>query len=495
MDEEIWVIVVDDDIPNLKIAGTILSENDMRVTALNSGTALLEYIKAGNKPDLILLDILMPKLDGFGTLWRLRKELRSDIPVIFLTADEDKESVAKGKSLGASDFIRKPFKPDDLVCRVRKVLDGGTDSEPEQSGGDLAERDAPAECDTPAERDAPAEASAGGGIAAVSAMFDEAGASHGALMLDKDTFGAIYRYLMRHMERYHGSAYKVMFRVEPWQAGMSEAKLYEAAEKFGEAMRSTLRNSDIVLRCSRTEYFILLPMVSEEDIAKVTHRVRQAWCKDALSPLVNVSCTTEATGCVRREMPEVIGLDWRYARLNLPNDKLLTDTVKDFCGSMQGRADRLNKAYMNIDADTEELTAYRIEVHAMKSSAAMVGLMQLSGLARTLEELAKAADTGGIHKLHDLFLAEWEKTRSELASAFELANNKEGKSGNAVLPTLLGILRSSIEEMDIDAVDRTLTKISSYKYDPHTEELIGKLREASMELDDSAEEIIKELLK
>ncbi len=483
MDEEIWVIVVDDDISNLKIAGTILSDNDMRVTALNSGTSLLEYIKAGNTPDIILLDILMPKLDGFGTLWRLRKELRCDIPVIFLTADENPESVEKGKKLGAADFIRKPFEPDTLVESVLNILDiGGGVPEPED--------------EKITEQNVSTRETLEGGIEEASEMFSEPESSRGALMLERESFGAIYRYLMRHMERYNGSAYKVMFRISPRDNEMTETELSDAAARFGEVVRGTLRNSDIILRYRTDEYFMLLPMVSCNDITKVTQRIEQLWRKEPSSMKLRLTYETEPTGCVRHDMPEISGLDWRYARINLPNDKMLTDTVKDFYGSMKGRTDRLNKSYKAIDKDNEALTAYRIEVHAMKSSSAMVGLIQLSGLARTLEELAKAADTGGIHKLHDLFIKEWDKARGELGDHFGDAKSAQSeKSGTTVLPTLLGVLKSSIEEMDIDAVDRTLTKISSYKYDDHTKELVEKLRDAAMELDDSAYEIIKELLK
>ena len=118
-----WIVVVDDDVTNLKMAGHILSKNNMRVTALKSGQALLDYIK-DNTPDLILLDIMMPEMDGFETLRRLRVEAhKSDIPVIFLTADETEESETKGLALGAMDFIKKPFVPDVLVLRVRHTID------------------------------------------------------------------------------------------------------------------------------------------------------------------------------------------------------------------------------------------------------------------------------------------------------------------------------------------------------------------------------------
>lgn len=120
-----WVIVVDDDTLNLKMAGHILSKNNMRVTALKSGQALLDYLKENETPDLILLDIKMPGMDGFETLRKLREQEKGndEIPVIFLTANEDEESETKGLSLGAMDFIKKPFVPEVLLLRVRHIIE------------------------------------------------------------------------------------------------------------------------------------------------------------------------------------------------------------------------------------------------------------------------------------------------------------------------------------------------------------------------------------
>ena len=120
-----WVIVVDDDVTNLKMAGHILSKSGLRVSAVKSGQALLDYVSENGFPDLILLDINMPGMDGFETLRRLR-ELeagRSETPVIFLTADENEDSETKGLSLGAMDFVKKPFIPDVLALRVRHIID------------------------------------------------------------------------------------------------------------------------------------------------------------------------------------------------------------------------------------------------------------------------------------------------------------------------------------------------------------------------------------
>ena len=125
-----WVIVVDDDTANLNVAGHILSKNNMRVTALKSGQSLVDYVSGNGFPDLILLDVKMPGMDGFETLKFLRKketELRvSPTPVIFVTADEDFETEKRGFEVGVSDFVRKPFDPDVLVRRINNVISQNT---------------------------------------------------------------------------------------------------------------------------------------------------------------------------------------------------------------------------------------------------------------------------------------------------------------------------------------------------------------------------------
>ncbi len=116
-----WITVVDDDTANLKMAGHILTEKKLRVSALKSGEALLEFLK-NNSPDLILLDIHMTGMDGFETLRALRK-MEPEVPVVFLTADEDAATEAKGLNEGAMDFIKKPFVPEVLVARVIHTIE------------------------------------------------------------------------------------------------------------------------------------------------------------------------------------------------------------------------------------------------------------------------------------------------------------------------------------------------------------------------------------
>ncbi len=120
------VVVVDDDAVILKQANLILLEAGFKVTCLKNGKLLMDYIKV-NYVDLLLLDIRMPEMDGFETISALRawesENSKDAVPVIFLTANGDSDSEAKGLSLGAMDFIRKPFFSEALKIRIRNLID------------------------------------------------------------------------------------------------------------------------------------------------------------------------------------------------------------------------------------------------------------------------------------------------------------------------------------------------------------------------------------
>lgn len=118
-----WILVVDDDTSNLRMASHILSTENMRVSCLKSGEDAIKFLQ-GNRPDLILLDIHMPGMDGFDTMTALKEDKSTaDIPVIFLTADDDSNAETRGLEAGAMDFIKKPFVPEVLLLRVRHTIE------------------------------------------------------------------------------------------------------------------------------------------------------------------------------------------------------------------------------------------------------------------------------------------------------------------------------------------------------------------------------------
>ena len=116
------VLVVDDDGANLMLAQKILGK-DYRMAAANSGANALRYLEK-NQPDLILMDIKMPEMDGFQAVAQLKVDARyRAIPVIFLTADKDSETEKRCFQAGAVDFVTKPFIPDILLSRVARTLE------------------------------------------------------------------------------------------------------------------------------------------------------------------------------------------------------------------------------------------------------------------------------------------------------------------------------------------------------------------------------------
>ncbi|MCH5256506.1 MAG: response regulator [Lachnospiraceae bacterium] len=118
-----WILVVDDDAANLRMASSILSAEKMRVSCLKSGEDAITFLQE-NRPDLILLDIHMPGMNGFETIETIkRNEKTADIPVIFLSADDDNSAETRGLEIGAKDFIKKPFVPDVLLLRVRNTIE------------------------------------------------------------------------------------------------------------------------------------------------------------------------------------------------------------------------------------------------------------------------------------------------------------------------------------------------------------------------------------
>ena len=117
------VLVVDDVAENLHILMDLLS-GLYSVTPARSGTSALRKAVLDPQPDLILLDIMMPEMNGFEVCERLKaQEVTRDIPVIFLTAVTDQVSEVKGLALGGVDYIRKPFSPPTTKARVASHLE------------------------------------------------------------------------------------------------------------------------------------------------------------------------------------------------------------------------------------------------------------------------------------------------------------------------------------------------------------------------------------
>jgi DNA-binding response OmpR family regulator len=113
------VLVVDDDVKTVELVKLYLSRDGYKVLTAHDGTEALRLAREGH-PDLIVLDIMLPGLDGLNVCRTLRAE--SDVPIIMLTARTSEQDRLNGLDLGADDYVTKPFSPRELAARVRTVL-------------------------------------------------------------------------------------------------------------------------------------------------------------------------------------------------------------------------------------------------------------------------------------------------------------------------------------------------------------------------------------
>ena len=122
MTVEPLVLAVDDEVGILRLIKLELSSQGFRVVVAEDGAEALR-IAEQQRPDIVVLDIIMPQMSGLEVMRRLRE--RSSTPVILLTAKDHDEDKVRGLELGADDYLAKPFNPEELSARVRAVLRRG----------------------------------------------------------------------------------------------------------------------------------------------------------------------------------------------------------------------------------------------------------------------------------------------------------------------------------------------------------------------------------
>jgi two-component system sensor histidine kinase/response regulator len=112
------ILVVDDQPANLRVVGMLLSRQGYQVVTADSGPKALEICET-DPPDLVLLDMMMPGMDGFQVLEEMRAGAAPpSVPVVFVTAAQDRDLLLRAFDAGAVDYVTKPFLPEELLARV-----------------------------------------------------------------------------------------------------------------------------------------------------------------------------------------------------------------------------------------------------------------------------------------------------------------------------------------------------------------------------------------
>lgn len=134
------ILVIDDDRALSEMLGIVLSNEGLEAQFCESGEGALEQLRE-TKPDVVLLDLMLPGKDGIEVCREIRAE--SDVPIVMLTAKTDTVDVVLGLESGADDYVMKPFKPKELVARLRARLRRSDSSTPERIDTDGLSIDVP----------------------------------------------------------------------------------------------------------------------------------------------------------------------------------------------------------------------------------------------------------------------------------------------------------------------------------------------------------------
>jgi len=113
------ILVVDDDPPSVKMTAFLLREEGYEVITADNGRTALEMVQS-QSPDLVIMDVMMPHIDGLEVTRRIRQTM--DVPIIILSAKGETADKVTGLEVGADDYLAKPFEPSELLARVKAVL-------------------------------------------------------------------------------------------------------------------------------------------------------------------------------------------------------------------------------------------------------------------------------------------------------------------------------------------------------------------------------------
>ncbi len=184
-------------------------------------------------------------------------------------------------------------------------------------------------------------------------------------------------------------------------------------------------------------------------------------------------------------IPEIDGMDPGYAMAHFPDSKMLYAAMKEFYKGADSNIKKADALYSQISLENI-LQEYRIVVHAMKSSSATIGVAQLSGMAKILEQAAIQGNIPLIQEAHPMFSKEWRDFQQRLGEALGLNRANKKKVGNDVVIALVSMIEEAIRQMDVDRADETVQKLNSYRFDSNLQVLVDEITNAVSDLDEDA---------
>ncbi len=183
------------------------------------------------------------------------------------------------------------------------------------------------------------------------------------------------------------------------------------------------------------------------------------------------------------DLPVVDGLDWQYAAAHFEDKEAMLNIVEFFTSAIEYDAQELEGYFADIDKE-ENMKNYRTKVHSMKSSAAIIGIIPLAGMAKVLENAARDGDVTTIRQLHFVFIQNWRKYKEHLKPFVE------EKTGDKIaaefideINAILQEMKTAAEDMDIDGLDEGVKKLEEYQFEGKQVDFFEDIKRAVINLD------------
>ena len=257
-----WIFLVDSDTVSLKSIGQVLSRNNMRVTAFKNGEVLLNYLRANNNPDMIIID---SEVEGDGcvdTINKIKELVSSNVPIVLFKNKTSRDDEIMYGELGLAGCLSKTIDSDELIKKINMIFDEMLDYDKVMEPFDI-EHDKSKNDELTS-------------LARYSDLLKEHDMSNKALLLNRDEFIHVYRFIMRYIKRYNKNACNLFLTVNNVDTKDNE-EFEELKEEFLNHIVHMLRKSDIVTRPTENQIMVLLTDIKEVYIEQVIGSIMSTW--------------------------------------------------------------------------------------------------------------------------------------------------------------------------------------------------------------------------
>lgn len=428
------VLVVDDNAMNRKVFRSLLKVTQIQVTEASGGAEALE-LAGKERFDMVFLDHMMPDMDGVETLKHMRQlEGYDAIPIYVLTANAVTGAKEQYMEAGFDGFISKPIVSDKLEQALWERLPQSLVLSDGAGIGDAAG----------------AQGSSSSGVEAKEDI------SYHTVDDLPGIDGVDWSYAWMHLP--------------------DMELLFETVRGFHEVLKLQADKLDQMWRD--------MEAFDRENLFKDSEQtVREQGIggnkQDIIENNEQGDSEKSEQGIAGDNESGIVGDREQY---------IIEDNKKGIVGDREQDMQLDDSKQTDSNGDGKEVLyqAYRIQVHAMKSSAATIGIVPLAGMAKMLEHAARDMDMGTISRMHEIFLKEWKAYGERFERIFGIGEQAEGdkeKADTYMLKAMVAMLKNAMEDFDVDAADEIMEQMKSYSHPPEIEALLPELAAAVTNLD------------